>query len=149
MLVYEKSPPPSSFPSLWKKVCSDGPAGSLVVKTPGYYMHGLGWIENYKNPKKCSYYYDLLIAIVRQDGWVLSNVKLGAEKIKHDPHKMSHNGELLSDLLLRNNLLVCNSSELCDGVNTREKVTLFGTERSVIDFVIVCEDLYSPFFKWK
>ena len=71
-----------------------------------------------------------------------ANAKLGAEFIINDPHQISPNGIFLREVILRNNLIVCNGSELCEGLKTRERTTINRKESSIIDFVIVCQDLF-------
>ena len=75
-----------------------------------------------------------------------ANSKLGSQIIIGDPHDMSKNGELLWDIIERQNLTVVNTLELCEGVITRTKDTIERSEASVIDFVIVCEKIV-PFVK--
>ena len=70
-----------------------------------------------------------------------ANAKLGSKIIKDDPHDMTENGQLLLDILDRQNLTAVNSMNICDGVITRERITKARAEKSVIDFVIVCSKL--------
>ena len=63
--------------------------------------------------------------------------------IPNDPHTQSGNGLLLHNLIERNNLVVCNGTSLCKGLITRSRTTVNGTEKSVIDFVITCEELFA------
>ena len=72
-----------------------------------------------------------------------SNAKIGNRKIKDEPNEMSENGKHLIDFVENNNLVICNSTERCDGIITRERVTINGTERSVIDYIIACQGMYS------
>ena len=72
-----------------------------------------------------------------------ANAKLGPEVIKNDPHEQSPNGELLLGLVVRNNLVICNATALCEGLITRTRVTVNGAEQSVIDFMLVCEEMFS------
>ena len=76
-----------------------------------------------------------------------ANSKLGNGIIKDDPHEMSQNGKLLHDLISRQNLKVVNSTDKCFGTITRYKKTKRGTEESVIDFFIVCEELFQNIVK--
>ena len=71
-----------------------------------------------------------------------ANAKLGGEIIFNDPHKRSPNGELLLGIIVRNNLVVCNATALCEGLLTRTRKTVNGLETSIIDFLIVCEELF-------
>ena len=44
-----------------------------------------------------------------------ANAKLGKEWITNDPHEMSENGRLLSEMIERQNLCVVNTSDKCSG----------------------------------
>ena len=71
-----------------------------------------------------------------------ANSKLGPDFIKGDPHPQSENGKILAGIIKRNALIVMNSSsEKCKGVITRRRITKKVKEESIIDFVIVCEDM--------
>ena len=71
-----------------------------------------------------------------------ANSKLGPEIIKNDPHAQTPNGKLLSDIMVRHELLVVNGIEdKCNGAITRKRVTKNGTEESIIDFVIISSEL--------
>ena len=76
-----------------------------------------------------------------------ANCKLGPEYIPGDPNKMSKNGEILSDIVDRNALIVVNGLvEKCEGVITRQRSTEDGRiEKSAIDLVIVSGDLEGDF----
>ena len=72
-----------------------------------------------------------------------ANAKLGTEFIQNDPHDISANGTVLRSIILRNNLVVCNGTSLCNGLITRERtVANKKQEQSIIDFAIVCQDLF-------
>jgi exonuclease III len=71
-----------------------------------------------------------------------ANSKLGDEYIPGDPHKQSVNGRLLANIMDRHALIVLNGlQEKRVGLITRERHTLTGIEKSVIDFVIMSSDL--------
>ena len=72
-----------------------------------------------------------------------ANAKVGLNVIKNDPNEMSQNGEYLLELTERNNLVICNATEECIGVITRARKTINGTEKSVIDYFIICHKLYT------
>ena len=72
-----------------------------------------------------------------------ANAKIGPELIAADPNPRSPNGDLLIEMCDRNNLVICKTTELCEGVITRQRVTVNGTERSVIDFVILCQEIFA------
>ena len=57
--------------------------------------------------------------------------------MNNDPHPMSENGKILSGILNRHALCVVNGLEdKTEGLITRERTTINGIEKSVIDFVI-------------
>ena len=70
-----------------------------------------------------------------------ANVKVGYETIKKDLNPMSANGRRLVDLVDRLNLFIVNSWENCEGLITIERSTVLGTEKSIIDYIIVCSRL--------
>ena len=75
--------------------------------------------------------------LVQMDG----NAKLGSEKISQDPNDMSDNGRLLWDMIDRESLVLLNSSILCTGAITRNRITKDGEEKSILDYVLTCERL--------
>ena len=72
-----------------------------------------------------------------------ANAKLGHNIIANDPHEKSSNGELFLGVIVRNNLIVGNASPLCNGLITRTRTTVNGVEESIIDFLVVCEELFA------
>ena len=71
-----------------------------------------------------------------------ANSKLGPDLIKGDPHRQTANGRILAGILERHNLTVVNSlTDKCTGLITRRRTTVDGTEESIIDFVIVSNDM--------
>ena len=70
-----------------------------------------------------------------------SNSKLGPELIPNDPHRQSTNGKILSGILQRHGLVVANGNVKCEGKITRRRITKDGVEESIIDHVIISEDL--------
>ena len=78
-----------------------------------------------------------------------ANAKLGRDIIKGDHHNMSPNGELLYDVITRNNMIVCNALENCSGTITRQRSTVNGVEASVIDYFIICQDMFTYFHSMK
>ena len=70
------------------------------------------------------------------------NSKLGSEYIKDDPKQMSENGSILGGIIQRSALTVVNGmKDICKGLITRERHTINSVEKSIIDFVIVSDDL--------
>ena len=51
------------------------------------------------------------------------------------------NGRLLLDLIERENLILANSSPLCKGAITRHRVSQKNVEKSILDYILVCEKL--------
>ena len=74
-----------------------------------------------------------------------ANAKLGKTVIRDDPNDMSGNGQILSDILNRNNLYVLNSDILCTGTITRHRMTKKSLETSILDYIIVCDILKAYF----
>jgi len=76
--------------------------------------------------------------IIMTDG----NAWLGESIIKQDPHSQNKNGQLFSEFLERNpHLNLMNASDLCDGAITRCRTANGRLEKSIIDFVIVCNQV--------
>ena len=67
-----------------------------------------------------------------------ANSKLGAELIPGDPKPQSRNGKYLQRFIEENDLVCVNGTDLCEGVITRMRKTVNSTERSVLDYFIVC-----------
>jgi hypothetical protein len=75
-----------------------------------------------------------------------SNSKLGPEYIPNDPHVQTPNGRLLAGILERHGLIVANGlADKCTGLITRKRVTKDSIEESVIDHVLMSEDLIEDF----
>ena len=70
------------------------------------------------------------------------NAKLGYDIIKDDIHVMSQNGKLLHALIMKYNLSLLNSFELCNGLFTRTRDCQGRKELSVPDYAFVSTDLY-------
>ena len=71
-----------------------------------------------------------------------ANSKLGSEFIQNDPHSQSQNGRTLAGIIRRHEMVVVNGlRDKCTGLITRKRVTKDGTEESIIDFVIISNDL--------
>ena len=79
-----------------------------------------------------------------------ANSKFGKEIIKEDPaEKMSENGKLLYEIIKSENLVLVNSTEKCEGTITRHRKTKKSTEKSVLDYFIVCRRLFEILKKMK
>ena len=71
-----------------------------------------------------------------------SNSKLGPQLIPNDPHGQSGNGKVLAAIINRHGLVVANGLvDKCEGVITRRRITKDSTEESIIDHVIITEDM--------
>ena len=70
-----------------------------------------------------------------------ANSKLGSKYIPGDTHIQSENGKLLSGIIERHSLVIGNSLDKCKGLITRKRATINGVEESIIDFVVISEDL--------
>ena len=71
-----------------------------------------------------------------------ANAKLGRDYIPNDPKTINKNGKVLAEITKRNALCVVNGlQDICTGLITRESTTVNGNEKSVIDFVIISQDL--------
>ena len=70
-----------------------------------------------------------------------ANAKVGNKVIKNDPNQMSDNGQIMFDIIQRQNLDIANASDVCLGTITRERVAGDKTEKSVIDYLIICEKM--------
>ena len=72
-----------------------------------------------------------------------ANAKVGHNIIKNDPHPQTSNGKYLVDLVDRNSLVLCNATDKCQGLITRRRITQNKIEESIIDYLIVCENMFS------
>ena len=71
-----------------------------------------------------------------------ANSKLGPEIVQLDPHGQSINGRILSGIIERHGLCVVNGlKDKCSGLITRRRITKQSKEESVIDFVILSDDI--------
>ena len=75
-----------------------------------------------------------------------ANAKVGRDIIADDPNNyMDDNGKELVSLLNRHNMVLLNGDKRCSGSITRFRETTNGIEKSILDYIIVCESLYSSF----
>ena len=70
-----------------------------------------------------------------------SNAKLGPTVIAGDPHSQSDNGKLLMKVIIDNELTVLNGSSRCEGIITRQRKTVLGDEKAVLDHFIMCQSM--------
>ena len=72
-----------------------------------------------------------------------ANAKVGRNVVKNDPNNRSNNGQIMLNMLNRQCMLLGNSSHKCKGTVTRERKLVTGAiEKSVIDYVFLCESMY-------
>ena len=110
---------------------------------------GYGPQENWEEKERMPFFEALEKEIARAEfegrSLIISmdaNSKLGQSIIPGDPHEQSKNGKILSEIIKRHALIVVNGIQgKCTGLITRERRTVQGVEKSVIDFVIVSRDL--------
>ena len=76
-----------------------------------------------------------------------ANSKLGRNIIPGDPHDISSNGKILLEVLKRQDLIVVNSTKKCSGLITRTRNTSRSQEESVIDFFVVCREMFEKVLK--
>ena len=70
-----------------------------------------------------------------------ANSKLGCDIIPGDNHAQSENGKILAGMIVRHGLVLGNSMDVCKGLITRKRTTKTAIEESIIDFVILSDDL--------
>ena len=70
-----------------------------------------------------------------------ANAKVGFEVLDQDLHSTSGNGKTLLEMIMRQNLYIANTFDQCQGVITRQRHTVNGIEKSVLDYVIICDKL--------
>ena len=116
-------------------------------------MTGCGPQENLDEGKRMQFFITLEAEIVKSalagKSMVIemdANSKLGPEHIPNDPHPMSANGKILSNIIKRNALIVANGTRQCEGLITRQRSTTDRDEKSCIDLVLLSMDL-SNYFK--
>ena len=71
-----------------------------------------------------------------------ANSKIGMENISLDPNHISANGRILMEIVVRNGLIVVNSTGKCFGTITRIRKTTHSEEKSVIDYFVVCHEFF-------
>lgn len=74
-----------------------------------------------------------------------ANAKLGKDIISADPNNISGNGKILLELVNRHNLCILNTEKQCKGGITRHRNTIRGLEISVLDYIIVCQEMKTYF----
>ena len=113
---------------------------------------GYGPQENWDERRRRSFFIALEAEIVKAEITGKSviiemdaNSKLGPHYIPNNPHEMSPNGKILSDIIERHALVVANGTEQCTGLITRQRSTNKRTEKSCIDLLIFSHDIMNHF----
>ena len=69
-----------------------------------------------------------------------SNAWLGPQIIPNDLHSMNINGKMFDEFLKRNpHMTVLNKTDMCEGSITRVRKVNDTEEKSIIDFILVCD----------
>ena len=115
-------------------------------------INAYGPQETESKNKIADFWSELELEIVksRNEGCLIiiemdANAKLGSGVIPKDPNVMSCNGKLMWDVLNRQNLQCLNADPRCSGTITRYRKTIVGEEKAVLDYIVVCEEMYSYF----
>ena len=75
-----------------------------------------------------------------------ANGKVGRNIISADPNNVTDgNGRQMLDIIERHGLRMLNSNKMCSGAVTRYRVTKNGTEMAILDYFLVCQELYEFF----
>ena len=103
------------------------------------------WLEEERTPFFIALEQEIIKAELHGKSMIIemdSNSKLGPQIIPKDPHHQSVNGKLLSGIIDRHGLIVANGVvDKCVGVITRRRQTKDTLEESIIDHVLLSEDL--------
>jgi len=78
-----------------------------------------------------------------------ANAKVGCNVIHKDPNPPSANGRILLELIKNKGLYLVNQDPRCNGTITRERIMNNRTERSVIDYFVICEGMKNYFESMK
>merc|ERR1712105_411173 len=65
----------------------------------------------------------------------------GSEIIPGDINEISQNGEFLKAIIEKHNLFLGNASNKCSGKITRQRVTVNGIEKSILDYIITSQNI--------
>ena len=123
----------------------------LVVELDGNkrIITGYGPQENMTEDKRLPFFITLEEEIVKATVAGKSviiemdaNSKLEKEYIPCDPHTITPNGKLLAGVIERQELVVVNGLKACHGTITRTRKAKTKVEESVIDIVIISNDLW-------
>ena len=75
-----------------------------------------------------------------------ANAKVGRSVITNDPNNLTdNNGQQMLELVSRHELAILNADARCRGTITRHRVSKKSEEKSILDYMLVCKDLYQHF----
>ena len=75
-----------------------------------------------------------------------ANAKVGRKIIDKDPNSLTdNNGQKLLELCSRHELAILNADARCRGTITRYRVSKRSEEKSILDYMLVCKELYQYF----
>ena len=105
--------------------------------------------QEYGSEENSNDFYDSISVEIERcylngDSFILAgdvNAKLGSSIIKNDIHLMSQNGGQLYRLILKYNLCLLNSSDMCHGLFTFARDSNGKKDLSVTDYIFVSPDL--------
>ena len=112
-------------------------------------MTGYGPQENWETSEKMPFFValekEISKAVMSGKPVIIeldANSKLGSTYVENDPHEMSANGRILEGIIQRNALVVANGVKgKSHGTITRKRTTTQSVEQSVIDYVLISEEL--------
>ena len=103
------------------------------------------WLEEERTPFFIALQQEVVKAELQGKSMIIemdSNSKLGPQIIPNDPHHQSVNGKLLSGIIDRHGIIVANGvANKCVGLITKRRQTKDTLEESIIDQVLLSEDL--------
>ena len=77
------------------------------------------------------------LVVVQMD----ANAKIGREKFPLDPNEESKNGRIMIEMIDRQELTIANTVDKCIGAITRERVVSGVTQKAILDYILVCEQM--------
>ena len=116
-------------------------------------INGYGPQEDDSSQNKLNFWTGLdheILAATSENCMVLiqmdANAKVGRKIISADPNNVTDsNGRQLLELVDRHGLEVLNADPMCTGAITRYRVSKKCTEVAILDYVLVCKELYQYF----
>ena len=120
-----------------------------IDKQKIYLINGYGKQEDDEFEERMEFFMKLEMAMEEANNKGLhfcahidGNAKIGKEVLTWDKHNMSENGRILLEIVERQDTVIVNSSSKCIGLITRQRKTVVGDEKSIIDYFIVSQAFY-------